>query len=69
MENTKKMKEKLEKAESKEEIRTISENAGINLSDEDLDQVAGGQRERRCHQRKGVFSSSYFIFRSQLTGS
>ena len=52
MENTKEMKEKLEKAESKEEIRTISENAGINLSDEELDQVAGGQRERRSHQRK-----------------
>ena len=53
MENTKEMKEKLEKAESKEEIRTISENAGINLSDEELDQVAGGViRERRSHQRK-----------------
>ena len=55
MENTKEMKEKLEKAESKEEIRTISENAGINLSDEELDQVAGGARgarERRSHQRK-----------------
>lgn len=53
MENTKEMKEKLEKAESKEEIRTISENAGINLSDEELDQVAGGKtRERRSHQRR-----------------
>ena len=52
MENTKEMKEKLEKAESKEEIRTISENAGINLSDEELDQVSGGARERRSHQRK-----------------
>ena len=52
MENTKEMKEKLEKAESKEEIRTISENAGINLSDEELDQVSGGARERRSHHRK-----------------
>ena len=43
MELTKELKEKLEKAENKEEVKKIIEEAGMNLTDEELDQVAGGK--------------------------
>ena len=36
------MKEKIEKAETKEEAKKIIEEAGLEMTDEDLDQVAGG---------------------------
>ena len=42
MELTKELKEKLENAESKDEEKKVIEEAGINLTDEELDQVAGG---------------------------
>ena len=42
MELTKELKEKLENAESKEEARKILEEAGVELTDEELDAVAGG---------------------------
>ena len=42
MELTKELKEKLENAESKEEAKKILEEAGVELTDEDLDKVAGG---------------------------
>ena len=42
MELTKEQKEKLENSESKEEAKKILEEAGMNLTDEELDQVAGG---------------------------
>ena len=42
MELTKELKEKVEKAESKEEAKKILEEAGIILDDAKLDQVAGG---------------------------
>ena len=37
-----KLKGDLEKAENKEEAKTIIEKAGMELTDEEMDQVAGG---------------------------
>ena len=42
MELTKELKEKLEKAENKEDAKKILEEAGVELTEEELDQVAGG---------------------------
>ena len=44
MDLTKELKEKLENAESKEEAKKILEEAGVELTDEEMDQVAGGRR-------------------------
>jgi len=46
------LKKQVEKAETKDEKKSLIENAGMLLSDEELDQVAGGQRERRSHKRR-----------------
>ena len=43
MELTGKLKEQVEKAETREEAKKIIEEAGISLTDEELDQVAGGK--------------------------
>ncbi len=37
-----KLKENVEKAENKEEAKKIIEKAGMELTDEEMDQVAGG---------------------------
>ena len=57
MELTKELKEKLENAESKEEEKKIIEKDGMELTDEEMDQVAGGgtmaplsEVERRKYQ-------------------
>ena len=42
MELSKELKEKIEKAETKEEAKKILEEAGVVLDDAELDQVAGG---------------------------
>ena len=42
MELTGELKEKVEKAENAEEAKKILEEAGIKLTEEELDQVAGG---------------------------
>jgi len=42
MELTKELKEKVEKAETKEEAKKILKDAGLELTDEEMDQVAGG---------------------------
>ena len=42
MELTKELKEKVEKAKSAEEAKKILEEAGMELTDEEMDQVAGG---------------------------
>lgn len=36
------LKEKVEKAETKEEAKKILEEAGVKLTEEELDEVAGG---------------------------
>jgi len=41
MELTKELKEKVEKAQSAEEAKKILEDAGLELTDAELDQVAG----------------------------
>ena len=42
MELSKELKEKLEKAENKEDAKKILEDAGVKLTEEELDKVAGG---------------------------
>ena len=42
MELSKELKEKVEKAQSREEAKKIIEEAGVILDDAELDQVAGG---------------------------
>ena len=42
MKLTSELKEKVEKTESKEEAKKTIENAGIILSDDEMNQVAGG---------------------------
>ena len=42
MELTKELKEKLENAKTEEEAKKILEEAGVELTDEEMDQVAGG---------------------------
>ena len=42
MELTGNLKKQVEKAESKEEKKSLIEDAGMLLSDEELDKVAGG---------------------------
>lgn len=44
MELTGKLKEQVEKAETKEEAKQTIEEAGMILDDAELDQVAGGGR-------------------------
>ena len=46
MELTKELKEKLEKAESKEDAKLILKEAGIEITDEELDQAAGGRSNK-----------------------
>ena len=45
MKLTGELKEKVEKAESKEEAKKILKEAGVELSDAELDQVSGGMSE------------------------
>ena len=42
MKLTRELKEQVEKAESVEEKRQLIEDAGMELSDEELEQIAGG---------------------------
>ena len=37
-----KLKEQVEKAETKEEKKSLIEDAGMELTDEELDQISGG---------------------------
>ena len=46
MKLTGELKEKVEKAETKEEAKKILEEAGVKLTEEELDQVAGGSWDR-----------------------
>ena len=46
------LKDKVEKAVNQKIAKEIIKEAGMELTDEEMDQVAGGQRERRPHQRK-----------------
>ena len=42
MELTGELKEKLENTESKEEAKKILDEAGVELTEEEMDQIAGG---------------------------
>ena len=41
------LKDKVEKAKTTEEAKEIIEEAGMELTDEEMDQVAGGKNTRR----------------------
>ena len=43
MEVAKELKEKLENAKTEEEAKKILEEAGVELTDEEMDKVAGGR--------------------------
>ncbi len=43
MELSKELKEKVEQAKSKEEAKNILKDAGMELTDTELDQIAGGE--------------------------
>lgn len=47
MKLTGKLKEEVEKAETIEEKKSLIEDAGMELTDEELEQVAGGKNTRR----------------------
>jgi hypothetical protein len=46
MELSKELKEKVDKAENKEEAKKILTEAGVALDDTELDQIAGGSELR-----------------------
>ena len=52
MELTKALKEKVEKAQTREEAKKLIEEAGLILNDAELDQVAGGEAEEHRNRRK-----------------
>ncbi len=47
MEFTGKLKEQVEKAESAEEAKKVVEDAGMIISDDELDEASGGILEKR----------------------
>ena len=52
------LKKQVEKAETKDEKKSLIENAGMLLSDDELDQVAGGKgREVRKEINRGYLTS------------
>ena len=51
MELSKELKEKVEKAETKEEEKKILEEAGVALDDAELDQVSGGGKRPHHHPK------------------
>ena len=55
------LKNQVEKAESKEEKKKLIENAGMELTDDELDEVAGGAEE-------GNIQTMYIDFRDGLDG-
>ena len=55
------LKNQVEKAESKEEKKKLIENAGMELTDDELDEVAGGAEE-------GNIQTMYIEFRDGLDG-
>ena len=54
------LKNQVEKAESKDEKKSLIENAGMELTDSELDQVAGG----RSLSQNVAFSSGYKAYGS-----
>ncbi len=59
MELSKDIKENVEKAESKEQSKVIKANAEMELTDEKMDQVAGGIAPRHSSQSPLTRSNSF----------
>ena len=60
MKFTDRIKDKINEADSKEEVKTILDNvkgevmnAGVILDDSDLDQIAGGGATKKSYQKRG----------------
>ena len=49
------LKEKVEKTETREEARKIIEEAGMELTDEEMDQVAGGIKIPRDFKHSDLY--------------
>lgn len=45
------LKEKVEKAQTKDEVKNIIADAGIELTDEELENVAGGMPKKRVSDK------------------
>ena len=60
-----KLKEKISKAKSKDEAKDIMEDAGMRLTDDELDVVAGGGRVSCSAPEVGSSASSH---NKQATG-
>ena len=52
------LKEKVEKTENKEEAKELIKEAGMELTDEELDQVAGGGA---YDERRGEIGNWHFV--------
>lgn len=67
MELTGKLKEEVEKAETKEEKKRLIEDAGMELTDEELEQVAGGlpRKITRVSQNKRCQGNLMWRFRGR----
>ncbi len=53
MELTGKLKEQVEQAKTKEEAKDLIAQAGMELTDEELDSVAGGLTANQARDQKG----------------
>ena len=52
MQLTGKLKEKVSKAETKEQAKELIANAGMELTDDEMNMVSGGEAEFRPNQYK-----------------
>jgi hypothetical protein len=54
------LKEKVEKAESKEEAKQLIQDAGIELTEEEMEQVAGGYNPNHDGKFWKDYKDNYF---------
>ena len=54
------LKEKVEKAESKEEAKQLIQDAGVELTEEEMDQVAGGYNPDHDRKFWKAYQDNYF---------
>ena len=48
------LKKQVEKAETKDEKKSLIENAGMLLNDDELDEVSGGFKEKKPNKPKDL---------------
>ncbi len=59
------LKKQVEKAESKDEKKSLIENAGMLLDDEEVESVSGGARGAGYYMTVGYCNGSYLALRPQ----